>query len=77
MTQAEYRVADLAIRQMRRRVEEQHAVLRPLPQRFPAAFCEALEELLVRFERRLNSERIEISPADGLRGGKHKDTQCK
>lgn len=54
MTNSEHKVCLCAIREMRILCDYHRLIgLRELGQRFPTAFCEAIEEVLKRFEERL------------------------
>jgi len=68
MTTSEKRIVERGIRQLFLRVGEQRVAFQKLPERFPSAFLEAVDEVLQRFQRRLDSEHIsdEVAPAASL-----------
>lgn len=65
MSQAEAKIIELGIHQLRMRIEEQRQQFKNIEARFPSAHLECLDELLDRFEARLSSESIlsdEVQP---------------
>lgn len=56
MTQAEFNLCASAIRELKIKAQYQQANLSKCQARFPSAFCEAILEVLNRFEERLSGE---------------------
>lgn len=70
MTAQEHKICSAAIREMRILCNYHRLIgLRDVGQRFPAAFCEVLEELLNRFEARLESEPISLEVSSDASSG--------